>query len=145
MPGQGQADWCRKSQILLLAANNKKWSLAVNFSAVNDLVENCKCLYLTQTGTCLVIKLVEANLANNTNIINVSVQSKLASLHQEFPDIGAVNPYGYSKFAPTHGVEHFIETKMPGQCTAAPGQCAAAPGPFFAPRKRQSNESSRQC
>ena len=65
---------------------------------------------MTQTGTCLVIKSIDANPAYNTNINNVSVQSKLASLLREFPNIGAVNSSGYSKFAPTQGVKHHIDT-----------------------------------
>ena len=56
------------------------------------------------------IKTVDTNPAINTNINNVSVKSKLASLLQDFPNIGAVNSSGYSKFAPTHGVEHHIKT-----------------------------------
>ena len=52
-----------------------------------------------QTGTCLVIKSIDANPAYNTNINNISLQSKLASLLREFPNIGAVNSSGYSKVA----------------------------------------------
>ena len=66
--------------------------------------------YLTQTGTCLVIKSFDANPVNNTNINNVSIQSKLASLLQEFPNISAVNSSSYSKFVPTHWLEHHIVT-----------------------------------
>ena len=73
--------------------------LGRDFSEANYLVENYRCRYLTQTGTCLVIKSVDANPANNTNINDVSVQSKLASLLREFPNIGAVNSSGYSKVA----------------------------------------------
>ena len=67
-------------------------------------------LKITDAGTwhtCLVIKSVDANPANNANINNVCVQSKLASLPKEFPDIGAVNSSGYSKFALTwDGTSH---------------------------------------
>ena len=51
--------------------------LGHDFFEANDLVENYRCPYLTQTGTCLVIKSIDPNPANNNNI---SVQSKLASL-----------------------------------------------------------------
>ena len=79
--------------------------LGRDFLKSNDLVENYRCRYLTQTGTCLIIKSVDENQANNTNVNNVSVHHKLASLFKEFPNIS-----GYSKFAPTHGVEHHITT-----------------------------------
>ena len=60
--------------------------LGRDFLKSNDLVENYRCRYLTQTGTCLIIKSVDENPANNTNINNVSVQHKLASLLKDFPN-----------------------------------------------------------
>ena len=45
------------------------------------------------------------------------MQSKLASLLKEFPDIGAVNFSGYSKFAPNHGVEHFETNDARPRCS----------------------------
>ena len=75
-------------------------------SKKNDAVHN-----INNCPTQLMyIKTVDTNPAINTNINNVSVKSKLASLLQDFPNIGAVNSSGYSKFAPTHGVEHHIKT-----------------------------------
>ena len=65
---------------------------------------------ITEYGTFLVIKSVDANSANTTTINNVNNLSKLARLLEEFPNIGSVDSSGYSKFAPTHGVKHFIET-----------------------------------
>ena len=48
---------------------------------------------------------------------------------QEFPYIGAVNLSGYSKFAPTHGVEHFIENN-----NARPVRSRASP--LFVTKKK---------
>ena len=58
--------------------------LGRDFLKANDPVENYRCCYLTQTDTCLVIKSVDANPANNTNMNNVSISPSWPAFLENF-------------------------------------------------------------
>ena len=152
-PSQGQADRTQevtKFPLLAPEANFSATPLSMPTSRrpylaeifyPNDLVQNYRFRYLMQTGTCLVINSIDANLANNTNINNVSLQSKLASLLREFPNIGVVNSSGLRllQIRPCSwgGTSHCY-----GNTRLVPSR---APGPCSAQRRPRPRMSSRPC